>query len=107
MASIPLVTIERLYASATRNPRAWVHAGRSYDARYDNGKFELVHYGTSILNVDEGKLTYKIGADAWSASDRDAINSIFHLLGVGVRAHVHNGSVYVNKGLTAWTEVTE
>lgn len=104
MASIPLKTITNLYATARRNPREWMYAGRSYCARYDNGDFELVHYGTPILRVDENKTQYTIGGGAWSASDRDAINSIFHLLGVGVRAHVHYGSITVEEGMTVWTE---
>ena len=104
MASIPLKTITNLYATARRNPRKWMYAGRSYCARYDNGDFELLHYGTPILRVDENKYKYTIGRGAWSASDRDAINSIFHLLGVGVRAHVHYGDISVEEGMTVWTE---
>lgn len=108
MASVPLVTITNLYGSAVRNAGEWVKAGRSYRARYSRGVFELTHYGTLILVTDENRHTYKVGVGAWSASDRDAINTVMCNLNVGVRVRVHKGDIvtaYTNPG--CWTEMAE
>jgi len=93
MASVPLVTITELYKRAVRHAGEWVKGGRSYSAIYNNGQFQLIHYGTLILFTDENKHTYQIGKGAWSASDRDAINTIMHNLGTGVRVRVRKGDI--------------
>ena len=106
MASVPLVTITNLYQSAKRHAGDWVKAGRNYRACYKDGKFELTHYGTLILTTDENRRTYAVGVGAWSASDRDAINTVMHNLGVGVRVRVCKGDIitaYANPG--CWTEI--
>lgn len=93
MASVPLVTITNLYHSAKRHEGDWVKAGRNYRACFKKGVFELTHYGTLILTTDENARTYDIGAGAWSASDRDAINTIMHILDTGARVRVCKGDI--------------
>jgi hypothetical protein len=104
MASVPLVTITRLYESAVRHAGEWVKAGRNYRAMYKDGKFQLTHYGTLILYTDEHTCTYQVGEGAWSASDRDAINTVFHNLRTGKHARVHKGYMIVEGA--GWTEYT-
>lgn len=104
MASVPLKTITNLYKSAKAHGGDWVRAGRHYTAQYDNGKFQLVHYGTLILYTDENERVYQIGAGAWSASDRDAINTIMHVLGTGKRARVCRGDIIAEGA--GWKEYT-
>ena len=104
MASVPLVTITNLYKSAVKNAGEWVKAGRNYRAMYKDGKFQLTHYGTLILYTDEYAHQYQVGAGAWSASDRDAINTVMHNLGTGVRVRVCKGDM-AEMG-TGWTKYT-
>lgn len=105
MASIPLVTIEKLYKTAVRNAGQWVRGGRSYSAYYKDGQFQLVHYGTLILYTDDVKRQYQVGEGAYSASDRDAINSVMHILGTGKRARIQRGYM-ITEGASYWTEYT-
>lgn len=102
MASIPLVTITNLYSSAVRHAGEWVKGGRSYRAMYKGGQFQLTHYGTLILYTNENTHEYKVGVGAWSASDRDAINTVFHNLGTGKRARVCKGDIIVEG--QGWSE---
>lgn len=102
MASVPLVTITKLYKSAVNNAGEWVKAGRSYRAMYKNGQFQLTHYGTLILYTDENTREYQVGAGAWSASDRDAINSVLCNLGTGIHARIKNGDI-ITEGV-GWTK---
>ena len=104
MASVPLKTISNLYKSARNHRGDWVRAGRCYSANYKDGKFQLVHYGTLILYTDENARQYQIGAGAWSQSDRDAINTIMHILGTGKRARILKGEL-ISEG-AGWTEYT-
>ena len=104
MASVPLKTIMNLYTSATRHEGEWIHAGRAYTGHYMDGRFQLVHYGTLILFTDENTREYQVGAGAWSASDRDAINTIMHMLGTGKRARIYKGNL-ITEG-AGWGEYT-
>ena len=104
MASVPLVTITNLYASAVRHAGEWVKAGRNYRAMYKNGQFQLTHYGTLILYTDENTRQYQIGAGAWSQSDRDAINTVLYNLGTGIHARIKKGDL-ITEG-QGWTEYT-
>lgn len=104
MASVPLVTITRLYESAVRNAGEWVKAGRNYRAMYKNGQFQLTHYGTLILYTDEHAHQYQIGEGAWSQSDRDAINTVLHNLRTGVHARIYKGNL-ITEG-QGWTRYT-
>lgn len=76
--------VEELYKRAMRNPNQWIRKG-SYLGYFDKKReeFELAHYGTTILKHDSA--TWAIGKGAYSASDRDAINTILSLMGENYR----------------------
>lgn len=53
----------------------------------DNGNhFELRHWGTTILTVENSKVTDVYGQ---SNSDRDALNQAFNWLGINEHAHFY------------------
>ena len=104
MASVPLVTITNLYKSAVAHAGEWRKAGRNYSALYKDGRFQLVHYGTLILYTDERERQYQIGEGAWSASDRDAINTVMHNLGTGVHVRIKKG--YIIPEGQGWAQYT-
>ena len=54
---------------------------------YNNeSHFELRHWGTNILTVDDGAITDLYGE---SNSDRDALNQAFEWLGINRHAHYY------------------
>ena len=83
MSSIPTQVITDLYYRSQRNPGRWVSGGRAYEMyTFPDGRVKLTHYGTPIYRFDPKTGEYDTGG-AFSASDRDAINSMAWLTGVG------------------------
>jgi len=83
MAKIPSQVIENLYYKSRANPGRWFSAGRGYEIyTYPDGRMKLTNYGTVIYRYDPSSRTYDVGG-AYSPSDRNAINSMAALTGVG------------------------
>lgn len=83
MAEIPHQTIQDLYYRSQNNPGRWVSGGRAYEMyTFPDGRIKLTHYGTVIYRYDPVSGEYDTGG-AYSGSDRDAINSMAYLTGVG------------------------
>jgi len=83
MASIPNKQFVDLYERSQANPGTWVRGGRAYEMyTYPDGRVKLTHYGTPIYRYDPQTGEYDTGG-AYSASDRDAINSMAAITGVG------------------------
>ena len=96
MASIPLQTIVDLHALSDRNRGRWVKR-KDYEAyTYPDGKFKLTHYGTVIFTIDPSTRKYTV--DGWSASDRDAVNSMLHIYGIREKSTAKGGSVKLSTG---------
>lgn len=78
MKSIGIV--KELHKKAIKKPREYVRKG-SYLGFYDDrdGSFGLSHYGVDIFKYDAK--TFSIGKGAYSASDRDAINTMLSEIG--------------------------
>lgn len=83
---------------ARDHPNMMVCHGRAYRAVYnpETGLFTLDHYGTEIVRVNTFTGAYEVGAGAFSASDRDAINSVFYYTGITEKAHIKNGEFLVD-----------
>jgi hypothetical protein len=83
MAQIPNKQFVDLYQRSQSNPGMWIKGGRSYEMyTYPDGRVKLTHYGTPIYRYDPKTGEYNTGG-AYSASDRDAINSMAAITGVG------------------------
>lgn len=92
MASIPLKNMETIYARASDNTPEKVRMG-NYSAELDYPTFRLWHYGTLILTLDIERGIEFLGG--FSASDRDAINSILTLAGMTSRVSIAGGYMHV------------
>jgi len=82
--------VQELHKKAIKNPNQWIRKN-SYLGYFDKkrGTFELAHYGTVIMRYDVA--TWAIGKGAYSASDRDAINTILGEIGErSIRARIKN-----------------
>lgn len=77
MSAIPLKIIQKLW-NACIGTTATKYAGH-YAMGMDVGALELYHYGTLILSIYNG---VPKNGKGWSASDRDAINSVLVLHGL-------------------------
>ena len=90
-------TLEQLFVKASQKGESNKN-GRMVDYGYigdlqeqwhviDNGnRFELRHWGTTILTVENNKVTDVYGQ---SNSDRDALNQAFNWLGISEHAHFY------------------
>lgn len=92
MASIPLKNMTTIYNRASDNASERVRMG-NYSAELDYPTFRLRHYGTLILTLDVERGIEFLGG--YSASDRDAINSILVLAGMTSRVSIAGGYMHV------------
>ena len=92
MASIPLKNMTTIYNRANQNAPEKVRMG-NYSAELDYPTFRLWHYGTLILKLDIERGIEFLGG--FSASDRDAINSILTLAGMTSRVSIAGGYMHV------------
>ena len=92
MASIPLKNMETIYSRASENTPDRVRMG-NYSAELDYPTFRLWHYGTLILTLDIERGIEFLGG--FSASDRDAINSILTLARMNARVSIAGGYMHV------------
>ena len=92
MASIPLKNMTAIYERASENTPDTVRMG-NYSAELDYPSFRLWHYGTLILKLDVERGIEFLGG--FSASDRDAINSILTLAGMTSRVSIAGGYMHV------------
>lgn len=75
----------------------------------EEGRFLLYHYGALIfayLDPKGGIKKIAIGDGAYSGSDRDAINSMFYILRIGMKAGIRNGIFGFEGNPSGW-ELTE
>ena len=82
MASLPLSAITALFRTGDSS----VVSG-SYRLERDAGIVRLSHYGTLIATVDGSTCAFH----GSSASDRDAANSLFELMGASTRVRYERG----------------
>ena len=92
MPSIPLKNMTTIYNRANQNAPDKVRMG-NYSAELDYPTFRLWHYGTLILTLDIERGIEFLGG--FSASDRDAINSILVLAGMTSRVSIAGGYMHV------------
>lgn len=92
MPSIPLKNMTTIYERASDNTPEKVRMG-NYSAQLDYPKFQLWHYGTLILTLDIKRGIEFLGG--FSASDRDAINSILALTGMNARVSIAGEYMHV------------
>ena len=92
MASIPLKNMTVIYERASENAPDKVRMG-NYSAELEYPTFRLWHYGTLILTLDIERGIEFLGG--FSASDRDAINSILTLAGMTSRVSIAGGYMHV------------
>ena len=92
MTSIPLKNMETIYTRANENTPEKVRMG-NYSAEMEYPTFRLWHYGTLILKLDVERGIEFLGG--FSASDRDAINSILTLAGMTSRVSIAGGYMHV------------
>ena len=92
MASIPLKNMTTIYNRASENTPDTVRMV-NYSAELDYPNFRLWHYGTLILTLDIERGIEFLGG--FSASDRDAINSILVLAGMTSRVSITGGYMHV------------
>ena len=106
MSSVPLQIITDLFYKCLNNKDRWYKGGKSYDMIIQSdGRVHLKHYGTTIYNYDPKtkKVTFKnssknllgYASGAYSASDRDAINSVAYYTGIG-SAFINDYTLYTN-----------
>jgi len=82
MAEIPQKQIIDMYYRSRNNPGKWISGGRAYEMyTFPDGRVKLTHYGTVIYRADPRTGEYEIGG--WSESDRNAINSLAYMTGIG------------------------
>lgn len=93
MSSVPTKQLTELYARIMNNPGKIIKSN-TYDALYDDNVHEIVlwHYGTCIFRYSFGTESWKTGG--YSASDRDAINSMFRCVGESSHAYINDGCLY-------------
>lgn len=92
MASIPLKNMTTIYNRTSEDAPYKVRMG-NYSAELDYPAFRLWHYGTLILTLDIERGIEFLGG--FSASDRDAINSILTLAGIRSRVSIAGGYMHV------------
>lgn len=92
MASIPLKNMTTIYNRANQNAPDKVRMG-NHSAQLDYPRFQLWHYGTLILTLDVERGIEFLGG--FSASDRDAINSILVLARMNARVSIAGGYMHV------------
>ena len=92
MASIPLKNMTTIYNRANVNTPNKVSMG-NYSAELDYPTFRLWHYGTLILKLDVERGIEFLGG--FSASDRDAINSILVLAGIYAHVSIAGGYMHI------------
>ena len=103
MSSIPLQLITDLFFKCLNNRGTW-YKNKNYDMIiYSDGSVHLQHYHTTIYYLDAKTKKARFSNDhkdllgmrrgAYSASDRDAINSIAYYTGVG-SAYIKDYSLY-------------
>lgn len=92
MATIPLKNMTTIYNRANQNTPERVRMG-NYSAELDYPTFRLWHYGTLILTLDVERGIEFLGG--FSASDRDAINSILTLARMNDRVSIAGGYMHV------------
>lgn len=108
MVKIPTVLIQEIYAKAKRNVGVYVKQGSTYKAKFENnGEFELIYYGGLIFFSNEEKKQYFIGRKAYSASDRDAINSMMHILGIEQKYSIAGGRLHALENTCNWEIVNQ
>lgn len=84
---------EGLTSSGDNFGKSWYLSG-AYGIETSDGladRYALSHYGTHILEVwvYEDKTTRVTHLDVHSASDRDGINSLLHLIGSKHKTNIH------------------
>ena len=103
---IPTKTIVELHEKANRNIGRSVKMGYNWMAKKDeDGRFQLYHYGTLIFaysDPKDGKKMIAKGDGAYSGSDRDAINSMFHILGIEMKAGIKGGVLGFEGNPSGW-----
>ena len=92
MPSIPLKNMTTIYERASENTPDKVRMG-NYSAELDYPTFRLWHYGTLILTLDIERGIEFLGG--FSASDRDAINSILVLAGMKSRVSIAGDGMHI------------
>lgn len=92
MASIPLKNMTTIYKRANQNALDKIRMG-NYSAELDYPTFRLWHYETLILMLDVERGIEFLGG--FSASDRDAINSILTLARMNDRVSIAGGYMHV------------
>ena len=92
MPSIPLKNMTTIYSRASENAPDKVRMG-NYSAKLDYPRFQLWHYGTLILTLDIERGIEFLGG--FSASDRDAINSILMLAGMRSRVSIAGDGMHI------------
>lgn len=107
---IPTKTIVELHEKANRNIGRSVKMGYNWMAKKDEeGGFLLYHYGALIfayLDLKDGIKMIAKGDGAYSGSDRDAINSMFYILGIQMKAGIKSGVLGLEGDPSGW-ELTE
>ena len=97
MPTIPLKTVSDLYQKARRKREWWHNGGRGYSAyMFTDGQFLLAHDGSVIFDYDPRKGTYAVSGS--TPADRDAIDSMFRILGIKDAASNLNGPISLKNG---------
>ena len=96
MPTLPTKVIQNLLAR-TDHRFNMTMTFRSYSAMRTNFGVFVEHYGTPIIFIDRNK-KYNIGSGAFSASDRDAINSVLIVEGIDDRVHINHGKIVSEDG---------
>lgn len=123
MASVPSNQLSDAYGRLDLYERDEVSFGRAWRLSqltrrddFDRGAVPMVqleHYGTVVLRTGGGRPAY---VRVTSASDRDGVNGLLRLMGVGARWRVHrNGELAILKDyvtgrtweVSAGAEITE
>ena len=97
MPTIPLKTVSELYRKASNKRDWWHNGGRDYSAyMFADGQFLLAHDGSVIFDYDPRKGTYAVSGS--TPADRDAIDSMFRILGIRDAASNLNGPISLKNG---------
>ena len=97
MPTIPLKTVSDLYQKARKKREWWHNGGRGYSAyMFTDGQFLLAHDGSVIFDYDPRKGTYAVSGS--TPADRDAIDSMFRILGIKDAASNLNGPISLKNG---------
>lgn len=97
MPTIPLKTVSDLYKKASDKRNWWHNGGRGYSAfMFADGQFLLAHDRSVIFDYDPRKGTYAVSGS--TPAERDAINSMFRILGIKDAASNLNGPISLKNG---------